>query len=124
MMSIPTRIRRCLTPCPACGSDRFVVYGTAVSKIGRRSRRWVCQDCGFRKSTVEVDMADYDRLIDAERFRAKVFKWLHKGGESGVAAGRSCRRDCVHFTDGKCGFGFPEAQSDSADDCSMFTARD
>lgn len=123
-MSIPTKIRRCLTPCPACGSERFVVYGTKVSTLGRRSRRWTCQDCGFRKSTVEVDLADYNRFIDAERFRAKVLRWLRKGDAIGTAAAKSCRRDCIHFADGKCGFGFPEAQSDAADDCSMFTARD
>lgn len=122
-MSKLNKLNRKPAPCPRCGSDYFRVYGTKISTLGRRTRRWTCHDCGFRKSTVEVDMADYKRLVSAERFMTSVSRILGKADHSPQVAGSSCRRDCLHFEDGRCGFGFPEALEDDAEDCATFTRR-
>lgn len=57
--------------CPKCGSDQVNVIDSRP-KEGTVARRRKCLVCGYRYSTVEVDVSEYKSLKE----KAKMLRWM------------------------------------------------
>jgi len=101
--------------CPKCGG-RIRMLNTEPNREGSRSRRYGCQDCGHRFSTIEVPLDWVEELRDLRQLRSQLRGLV---GGSKVALIVSCDQ-CVHWYKDNCGLGIPEAGATFATDCSSF----
>lgn len=47
--------------CPKCGAEQ--IYQTDTRNYGYKRRRKMCRDCGYKFSTVEVEIEEYNELV-------------------------------------------------------------
>lgn len=47
--------------CPICGTEKAMI-GRSISKEDSIVRRRVCENCGHRWNTIEVDLDQYDSM--------------------------------------------------------------
>ena len=62
--------------CPICGMEK-VSIGRSVSKEDSIVRRRICENCGHRWNTVEIDLDQYDSMcstVKSMRYNIKLLK--------------------------------------------------
>ena len=75
--------------CPECTSDNCMVVNSRQTEAYKRTRRYKCQECGSRFSTVEITAQEYRELrqcyAQAETIREGAKKICELAALLGVA---------------------------------------
>lgn len=107
--------------CPSCGSKTFSVIETRSVPDGRR-RRYCCDRCDFRQTLFEISKEAYDELIESRRLLRDMRHLLSASApkELRTAVEHIVCYTCDFFDKKGCSFGYPEAGSVNATDCTQF----
>lgn len=123
-------VRHQTSDCPSCGKSEFTVIESRLTGPHRR-RRKRCSSCNFAQTTYEVTQQYFLesqtnlKLIQNLKLALEFPNDIHVKKQSARESISvvSCL-NCSHMRDGKCGFDFPEAGDEFAEECIHFIDND
>lgn len=110
------------TICPVCKQRTAITLESRSNKDNSRRRRKECSECKHRFTTHEVSEEFYKTALTNKKALDTIMKCLNLNESSlinGESDGYDCG-DCVHMRSFGCGFEFPDAGGNFANECSMF----
>jgi hypothetical protein len=120
--------------CGHCGKTTIGVIESRKLRLqpGGQRRRLECTFCGERSTNFTLPEKRYNQLLDSERMLNKILSAIGQPRwEADVQActnqpdGERHCSDCVHYVEGGCRLGLPDAVDDLfASECNYFTRED
>lgn len=121
----PAINERVKTPCPKCLEQRSIILELRRSKTSIR-RRIECGFCSHRFTTHELSDEIYKEYVKALEFKTKALKLFKNVLDETTFIYEEkpleikCHT-CSYYMDDLCNFGFPEAGTQEASDCTMYS---
>lgn len=114
--------KQILPQCPACNKYTFRVIESRKNNVSIR-RRKQCDACGHRATTREVTEDFFQKAKENELIISKIRQFVLKTDVLDVdpvqTVPTTCM-DCQHNKGDYCSYGFPEYDTDDAEDCLHF----
>lgn len=109
-----------LKPCPYCKARAVRTLDCRKSYNASR-RRKVCESCGKRYTTYEVDAEFFNSAIKNQQILSTIKSVLiNETLDESLAAPKTTCDLCANWEKESCAFDFPEAGGQFASECSMF----